>query len=55
LRAILIKPLKNKNKVITGMVLSNTFDKLTLVVIDNKGNSRIKSFKKEQYSITYEN
>lgn len=55
MRAILVKALKNKNKTITGTVLSNGFDKLTLVVLDEKGNSRIKSFKKEKYSITYQN
>lgn len=54
MRATLVKPLKNKNKIITGTVIQKTFDKLIMVVIDKNGSSSIKRFKIEDYSITYE-
>ena len=50
-RVILTKALKRGVKHITGEVLQETFDKLTITVIDPSGNKRIKSYKKEDYNI----
>ncbi|MNC56604.1 hypothetical protein D3C75_1062140 [compost metagenome] len=50
-KAILTKSLKKGIKTITGQVIRETFDKISLVVIDSKGSSSIKSFKKSDYAI----
>lgn len=51
MKATLTKPLKKNIKVITGTILQETFDRITLVIIDSNGSSRIKKFKKDDYSI----
>jgi len=51
--ATLIKPLKTGNKKITGQVIQDGFDRITLVVIDKYGSKNIKGFKKSAYTIHY--
>lgn len=53
-RVIMTKALKNRTKTVVGTILQETFDKLTVVVIDSKGSTGIKTFKKADYNIRKE-
>ncbi len=53
MNATLVKTLKSGTKTITGQVLQNGMNRITLVVTDKKGNRSIKGFKKSDYIISY--
>lgn len=53
-RVVLTKALKKGIKTVVGTILQETFDKLTVAVIDSKGSTGIKTFKKADYNIRKE-
>ncbi len=53
MKAILVKPLKNGIKIISGTVISRGIGAIALLVYDNKGGASIKRFKEADYSVTY--
>ena len=53
MNATLIKSLKSGTKTITGQVLQDGMNKITLAVVDRNGNKSIKGFTKSDYTIRY--
>jgi hypothetical protein len=53
MNATLVKTLKSGTKTITGQVLQDGMNRITLVVTDKKGSRSIKGFRKSDYTIRY--
>lgn len=53
MNATLVKTLKSGTKTITGQVLQDGMNKITLAVVDRSGNKSIKRFTKSDYTIRY--
>jgi hypothetical protein len=53
MNATIIKSLKSGSKAITGQVLQDGANRITLAIIDKNGNKHIKGFAKSNYTIRY--
>lgn len=52
MKAVLVKPLKNGIKTISGAAISRGIGVIALLVADKKGGTSIKRFKKTDYIVT---
>lgn len=53
MNATIVKTLRSGTKTITGQVLQDGANKITLVVTDKNGNKSIRGFTKSDYVIRY--